>query len=226
MRKLIPLAGAVILAAATPAAAQYDYDRPGYVQQDSYGYQMRLDRLAERFDTAVRGGRVPVSQQRRIRAELRNLRLLDRQHAAGGYGESERQELQDRIRGLQRMIADALRNSPYGDAYSDYRDARDPDYDRNWDQRGDDYRSDDYWEDERDDRGSTYPYDRGYGDDRGYGAYGVGDRLPDAWMNYGVPMQYRYRYPDNAYYSYRYDGRFIYEVDRRTGRITRIIDAR
>lgn len=234
MRKLLLLAGAAMIAAATPAAAQYGYSF----------YQDRIERLAARLENGIRDGRIVRGEAQRLRWELRNLRLLERQHRNGGFSRSEREELQLRIDGLDRRVRQAIRNPNYrdprwdrdNDGYDDryesdrgydrddrYRDDRDDRYDddrydadRDDDDRYDDRMDDDRWDDDRRD-----PDYRG-----GWQGFRVGDRLPPTYNQYNVPLEYYRQYRDNERFIYRYDGRAIYEVDRRNGRITRVIDAR
>ena len=222
MHKLLLLAGAAMIAAATPASAQYGY---GF-------YQDRIERLAARLETGIRDGRIVRGEAQRLRWELRNLRLLERQHRSGGFSRPEREELQLRIEGLDRRIRQAIRNPRY----------RDPRWDRDndgWDDRYEDdrgYDRDGRWDGDPDDRDPRYGGDR-YDDDRwedrrapGYGGgwrgFRVGDMLPPTYNQYNVPLEYHGRYRDNDRFLYRYDGRVIYEVDRRNGRITRVIEAR
>jgi hypothetical protein len=236
MHKLLLLAGAAMIAAATPAAAQYGYSF----------YQDRIGRLADRLETGIRDGRIVGGEAQRLRWELRNLRLLERQHSGGGLSRAEREELQLRIEGLDRRIRQAIRNpyhrDPRWDRDNDGRDDRyedDRGYDRDGRQDGDLYDRDGRYGDDRydDDRDDDDRYDRTDGDrwddDRRDPAYGggrsgfrVGDTLPPTYNQYNVPLEYYREYRDNAYYIYRYDGRAIYEVDRRNGRITRVIEAR
>ncbi len=242
MHKLLLLAGAAMIAAATPAAAQYGYSF----------YQDRIGRLADRLETGIRDGRIVGGEAQRLRWELRNLRLLERQHSGGGLSRSEREELQLRIEGLDRRIRQAIRNPRY----------RDPRWDRDndgWDDRYEDdrgYDRDSRRDGDPDDRDGRYGSDR-YDDDRydddrfddgppdgrrdddrwdddrrgpdnrgGWSGFRVGDTLPPTYNQYNVPLEYYRQYRDNERFLYRYDGRAIYEVDRRNGRITRVIDAR
>lgn len=242
MRKLIVMTGAALLAASVPAAAQYGYDF----------YQTRIARLGDRLETGIRDGRISRSEAQRLRYELRNLRVLERQHSRGGFSQPERNELQTRIEYLDRRIRSAIGNRDYRgrgydrdgrydrdrDGYDDRYD-RDNDgysdrYDRDRDGYNDRYdRDDDGYNDryDRDDDGYNDRYDRnadGYDDRYGrgdYRRYGAGDQLPQSYNVYNVPVEYQGRYRDNARFYYRFDGRAIYEVDRGTGRITRVIEA-
>lgn len=239
MRKLTILTGAALLAVGVPAAAQWGYSF----------YQDRIERLSDRLETSVRDGRISQREAYRLRYELRNLRLVERGHSRGGFSQPERQELQQRIDSLDRRIRDAIGDRDWRDRRDGRGYDRDDDsYDDRYDRDGDGYSDtydrdrdgyDDRYDRNRDGYGDRYDQDRdGYDDryerDRGMDPndavsnrrYGPGDQLPSSYNNYNVPVEYQSRYRDNARYQYRYDGRAIYEVDRRTGRITRVIEAR
>jgi hypothetical protein len=85
-------------------------------------------------------------------------------------------------------------------------------YDRNQAYRDDDrYARDDRNRDDRDD---------GYGDEDGI-ELRVGDRATGDL--YGVPDQYRARFRDTPYVYYRYGAGNVYQIDARSGAVTRVI---
>ena len=77
--------------------------------------------------------------------------------------------------------------------------------------RGQAYREDDRYRDDRDDN---------YDDEDGI-ELRVGDRATGDL--YGVPAQYRARFRDTPYVYYRYGAGNIYQIDARTGAVTRVI---
>jgi hypothetical protein len=233
---MLALTGAALIAASAPAAAQYGYDF----------YQDRIERIGQRLETGIRDGRINRSESYRLRTELRNLRRLERQHRIGGFSQPERTELQGRIDFLDRRVREAIQNRNYpgrpydrdfdiDDRYDRNNDGIDDRYDRDLDGYDDRYDRDrDGYRDryDRDQDGYDDRYERDRGADPDFSdvprsrRYGAGDQLPSSYNVYNVPVEYQSRYRDNVRYYYRFDGRAIYEVDRATGRITRVIDAR
>ena len=209
-------------------------------------YQDRIERIAQRLEIGIRDGRINRNEAYRFRTDMRNLRLLERQHRGGGFSQPERTELLGRIDYLDRRVRAAIENRDYRDrrydrpADWDERYDRDADgYDDRYDRNRDGYN--DRYDPDGDGRNDAYDrdsdgYDDRYERDRGYDPYqavggvnrryGAGDQLPPSYNYYNVPVEYQSRYRDNIRYYYRFDGNSIYEVDRATGRITRVIDAR
>ncbi len=236
MRRMLALTGAALIAASAPAMAQYGYDF----------YQDRIERIGQRLETGIRDGRISRSESYRLRTELRNLSRLERQHAIGGFSQPERTELQGRIDYLDRRVRDAIQNRDYpgrrydrdfdvDDRYDRNDDGIDDRYDRDLDGYDDRYDRDrdgynDRFDRDEDGYDDRYEGDRGFDpnddDGRRSSRYRAGDQLPPSYNVYNVPVEYRSRYRDNVRFHYRFDGRAIYEVDRATGRITRVIDAR
>jgi hypothetical protein len=203
------------LAVAAPAGAQTGYSSgTGYGQDNRYGYQddwngstgfdTRLNQMEIRIQDGVTAGTIDRREAFRLRAQLRNLRRLETRYSYNGLSQTERRDLQQRLRALRQdvRIADGRR-----------------DYDRYG------YDGDRYDNGGRGYYGSGGPYEEVPGcDDRGLGGvvsnlFGngclrVGQRVTG---NLGsVPYQYRNRYRDGGGVYYRSDGRAIYRIDART----------
>jgi hypothetical protein len=185
------LAAVSALAAAAPVAAQ-----------SWQGNRSNVARLQMQLDTGVRRGEITRREAMPLRASLDQLVRMERHFSAGGFSRSERNTLQMRSAGLDRMIDRAAQNGNRTAGWSrdDRRDfARD-------DRR--EYGGKDGFAmaDRRDDRG-----DRFSGDVR------IGQRFNDRQV--ALPMQYRARYQDSDASYYRYDDDRIYQIDRRSGLI-------
>jgi len=144
MKKLVGALVAVsALAVAMPAAAQNyggrDYDRGysdrGYGDYGSYrydrgrgyGYETPVQRMRERIENGVRAGTITRGEAARLRAELQEIRRLDRAyHRDGRISQWERSDIDRRIRRLQDQLRRYRANDNYrGDGYrDDYRDGR------------------------------------------------------------------------------------------------------
>ena len=119
-----------------------------------------------------------------------------------------------------RYDSPAYNGGTYGNAYGnrgyptnqDGQYGQSGQYDRNQAYRDDDRyaRNDRY----RDDRDGDY-------DDEDGIALRVGDRATGDL--YGVPAQYRARFRDSPYFYYRYGAGNIYQIDARSGAVTRVI---
>lgn len=212
---LLSVAAVAIMASSAPASAQF-----GNVIQDTIrglfdgngsGFSNRLAGLDQRIRDAFQRGEISSGEAQRLRDELFDLRQLEERYRQGGLDRNERFELQQRLERFERRFQDA-------------RDDRGDRYDR----------------DDRDDRDNRWD-----NDDRDYGRNGcppglakknngclppgqakkIGDRYDDSYGR--VPSQFGDRYRDTQRYTYRSDGSGrIYQIDRRTGRIVRVIDAR
>jgi hypothetical protein len=235
MLKLKLLTGAMALAAAAPAAAQY---YPNYNYQ--YGdVRSRIEQLGQRLERGIQDRRLTRQEAFSLRQELRSLRDLERRYASNGINAYERGELNRRIANLRERLRIALRNDEYRgrdydrDGRGGYgRDGqweydRDRDDDRDWD----DDRDDDRWDrrGEWDERGRWNDCPPGL-ERRNNGCVPPGQerRWDDddhdrsgGW--YAVPERYRYQYRDTDRYYYRYRDGYIYQMDRRTNRTVNTI---
>lgn len=213
MRKLAFLAGALLASTAVPAAAQY-YGGGGNLQ-------VRIEQLQARIQANVQSGRLTRGEAESLRAELRQLRQLERQFSQDGLSVTERDELQRRIQSLQQRVQSERRDGDYRDRDRDGR------YDR----------------DDRRDRDDRYDRDDDRDDDR-YGRncppglakknngclppgqakkmMREGDRYQEG-MGYELPERYRYQYRDTNRYFHRYSDGRIYRIDRRTFIIIAVI---
>ncbi|HWH17177.1 MAG TPA: hypothetical protein VNT77_02400 [Allosphingosinicella sp.] len=196
---LLTIAGVSALGLAAPAAAQF-----------GSGIEGRIDQLQARIQVGVQNGSITRNEAMMLRQQLRQLRDYGRLLASDGLTRAERDQLQMRIQTLQQQIRIAERN----------RDFRNP-RDRDWD--------DDRWDDDdrRYDNGRFCPPGLAR-KNNGCMPPGQVGRSGDRYQNQfgGLPSQYRNQFRDTNRYFYRYDNGRIYQVDRRTGTIVRVIDVR
>lgn len=217
MKKLVFAFAAVsALAVSAPAAAQYSnrYDNNA---DFSTRFDYRIDQLEDRLDSGIRVGEIDRRESRDLRRQIYDLNRLEAQYSANGLSNSERQELQRRIRDVRQNLRLA--------------DGRDD----GWYDRNDRYGSWDRWDDDRyTGRGGPYEdADDYYACERttrsGIGGvidsvlgtnrcYGVGDRVSSTGL-YAVPSAYRSQYRDGSGYYYRSDGQRIYRIDTRTNTV-------
>ena len=229
MKTLLVSLAVSAAAITSPAAAQYPSD--GYQNRgDNYrddsragaNIAPRIEQMRLRIQAGVRSGAISRREAVSLRANLRSLMQLERQYSRSGLTNSERQELQTRLRALRQDVrrADGGVNS----RYDDWDRQNDRDDDR-YDGRG--YGTDGRWdEDDRDDDdrqpshrgGIGGPIDNVLG--RNEATLQVGQRAPSNL--YGVPYEYRDRYRDTSQSYYRSDGRQIYQIDARTQAVVRI----
>ena len=200
MRKLKLLAGALLLTAGMPAAAQYQTQ---YRSDNGYNYgnpRERIEQLSERVDRLVRDRRISRSDGSTIERELWSVRQMDRRFSQGGYSRFERQEMNRRLLGLEDRVRRAA-----GTGYTDDNDRRfgnrydrdgngwDDRYDRDGDGVNDSYDRDrNGWDDryDRDGDGINDSYDRdGNGWDDRYDR--DGDGLDDRYDQDGDPWDDR-----------------------------------
>ncbi|MFL6845600.1 MAG: hypothetical protein ACJ8ER_12050 [Allosphingosinicella sp.] len=241
MKKILLTMTAVgALAIAAPAAAQYSNVNAG----GTVGFSNRIAQLDARLQAGIRSGDVDRTEARNLRMELRELSRLDRQYSYNGYTQTERMDLQNRIRDLRQELRTADngrydRDNRYGswnddvyntntaryDRYGN-RDDRNGQYDRNGNPigatngyygQGGPYEPVDTYCENRGGIGGVL--DNVLGRDNCTG-YRVGSRVSG---NLGsVPSQYRYQYRDGNGVYYRSDGRNIYQIDARTDTVIRI----
>lgn len=127
MRKLLIslAAGATVLAAATPAAAQYqqrhDYNGgPGYNRGgvDPRELQARIDNLQRQIDSLGRSGRVRGESAGHLMEETRQLEYRLRSAARNGLRGYEARDIQQRIGLIESRVRYAAGNGNgrgYGD---------------------------------------------------------------------------------------------------------------
>lgn len=229
MKTLLVSLAVSAAAITSPAAAQYPSD--GYQNRgDNYrddgraGANMapRIEQMRLRIQAGVRSGAISRREAVSLRANLRSLTQLERQYSRSGLTNSERQELQTRLRALRQDVrrADGGANS----RYDDWDRQNDRDDDR-YDDRS--YGTDGRWdEDDRDDDDRQASQRGGIGGlidnvlGRNEATLQVGQRAPSNL--YGVPYEYRDRYRDTSQSYYRSDGRQIYQIDARTQAVVRI----
>jgi hypothetical protein len=205
MKKLLLSAVAVAaLGTAAPASAQI-----GGILQDGieglFGGGGRLGQLDNRIENSYRRGEISRAEAERLHSEYLQLRRLEQEYRVGGLSREERYDLQRRVEMLERRIDQAR----YGGGSRYDRDGR-------WDNSGDRYGRNGCPPGlARKNNGCLPP---GQAKKRG-DIYD--DRLGGMLSGFGA------RYRDNERFIYRSDntGR-IYQVDRRTGRIVRVIDTR
>ena len=219
MKKTLLLAAAAsALGVAVPAAAQY-YPAPNRVVPSQYGldnsYDVRINQLRTRLDAGVRAGTIDRREAYRLSRQIDDLQRLEDRYAYNGLTESERYDLQRRLRTVRQNVRVADNNS--------------------WD-RNERYGYDDRAYGYGPSAGAGYygqggPYDEVVCEQRGglgglidsvFGpnCFRVGDRAPSNL--YGVPSQYRGTYRDNSSIYYRSDGRAVYGIDARTNTVVSV----
>jgi hypothetical protein len=219
MKKTLLLAAAAsALGVAVPAAAQY-YSAPNRVVPGQYGldnsYDVRIAQLRQRLDAGVRAGTINSREAHRLSRQIDNLDRLEDRMAYNGLTESERYDLQRRIRAVRQNVRVADNNS--------------------WD-RYERYGYDDRAYGVGVGAGAGYygqggPYDEVVCEQRsgigslidsvfGPNCFRVGQRVPSNL--YGVPSQYRNTYRDNGSVYYRSDGRAVYGIDARTNTVVSV----
>lgn len=229
MKTLLVSLAVSAAAITSPAAAQYPSDGyqnrgDNYRDDDRAGANIapRIEQMRLRIQAGVRSGAISRREAVSLRANLRSLTQLERQYSRSGLTNSERQELQTRLRALRQDVrrADGGANS----RYDDWDRQNDRDDDR-YDDRS--YGTDGRWdEDDRDDDDRQASQRGGIGGlidnvlGRNEATLQVGQRAPSNL--YGVPYEYRDRYRDTSQSYYRSDGRQIYQIDARTQAVVRI----
>ena len=253
MKKLLTLMIAgTALAAAAPAAAQYQnqgYGNQGYGTQGyanaggTVGIANRIAQLDARLQAGIQSGAVSRQEAQSLRAQLRQLRQLERQYSYNGLSQQERRDLQQRLRSVRQQLraADEGRfdqDSRYGswdDGYDNGGYAQggynngaynNGGYNNGGYNNGG-YNNGGY-------NGQGGPYQDEYCESRG-GLGGVIDRVVGrdnctgfqvgqrvSGNLYSVPSEYRYQYRDGNGVYYRSDGRQIYQIDARTNTVIRV----
>lgn len=228
MRKDLLALAAGAAFAAVPAAAQYaNVNASGGI-----GIQNRIAQLDARLQAGLQNGAISRAEAQELRPQLRELRMLERRYSANGLTQTERQDLQARIRTVRQQLRDADGN--WGNRYTNWGDDDDYAYGSGYGQNGYGNQPGYY--------GQGGPYEAPYREvsqvcgTRGNGILGhllgrilggdsdncldVGERVSG---NLGaVPWQYRDQFRDSGSTVYRSDGQHIYQVDARTGTVLRI----
>jgi hypothetical protein len=214
---LLSMAAVGAIAVAAPAAAQ-NWSNPN--AGGGMGISNRIAQLDARVQAGIQSGDINRTEARTLRMQVRQLRDLERQYSYNGLTQSERQDLQQRLRTLRQDIRIAD-NGRYD------RDTR-----YSWDDR---YDNGGY-------TGQGGPYEQPYdaycdtSSRRGIGgliegvlgrnndncSLRVGSRVSSSL--YAVPSQHRYRFRDGNGVYYRSDGRNIYQIDARTQTVLRVYD--
>lgn len=217
---LIVTAAVSAFAITAPASAQYSNRSNNAYGDFDTRFDYRMDELEARLDSGIRAGVINRREARDLRWQLSELTRLESQYSRNGFNETERQDLQLRMRTLRQNLRVA-------DNRSD-----------GWYDRNDRYGSwDDY--DSRY-RGVGGPYGDGVDDayqapprsglggliDSVFGTSSlrVGQRAPGNL--YSVPSQYRGAYRDGPGVYYRSDGRSIYQIDSRTDTVVQVFPMR
>ncbi|HEX8379442.1 MAG TPA: hypothetical protein VF619_02695 [Allosphingosinicella sp.] len=211
---LLSMAAVSAIAVAAPAAAQTGYGYNNVNAGGGVGISNRIAQLDARVQAAIQTGEIDRTEARNLRMQVRQLQRLERQYSLNGLTQSERQDLQQRLRTLRQ----------------DIRIADNGRYDR--DTRFGNWQDDGY-------NGQGGPYEQSYDtacDTRSGGVIGgvidsVLGRSNDCGLRvgarasgnlYSVPSQYRYQYRDGNGVYYRSDGRNIYQIDARTNTVLRV----
>lgn len=209
------MAALAALSVAAPAAAQ-----------PWNGHRNHSGELQMQIDAGFRSGAISQNEATTLRASLRRLVQLERRFSPNGISGRENALLRQRSNALRQQINVAERS---GAGRSDRdRASWDDRYDRehraDWENRYARDR-DAAWEsrDGRGDRfGSNARFDRPNRGDRFAGDARIGQHTS---MRMGVlPAQYRDEFRDDEDVYYRYDDRRIYQIDRRTDLILRLLD--
>jgi hypothetical protein len=221
------------IAVAGPAAAQSGYGNSGYGNngyQNGYGNNVnaggtmglssRIAQLDARLSAGIQSGDINRTEARELRMQLRDLQRLERQYSYNGLTQTERQDLQQRLRALREDIRMAD-NGRY-DRDTRYGSNDDPYYNNSgaYNGRGGPYEQpyDDYCtSNTRGGVGGLIDGVLGRNDNCGLR---VGGRATGSL--YSVPSQYRYQYRDGNGVYYRSDGRNIYQIDARTNTVLRV----
>lgn len=236
---LLATAAVAALTTAVPASAQVgDLLRQGLASILGSGgasIEPQLRELNNRIQTAYQRGSISQSESSRLQDELRVIARLEQNYRQDGISRDERDDLQQRLRSVEVRIQQA--------SYGDNRDGRYDNRDGRYDNRDGRY-------DDRHDHNDPDDHDNGYdrngrwGDNDGrYGrdcppglakknngclppgqAKKRGDRYSNQYG--GVPSGYGDRFRDTQQYIYRYNDGRIYQIDRYTNRIVRVITVR
>jgi hypothetical protein len=225
MKKLLLSMAAVgALAAAAPALAQTGYGGYGNYGTNvnaggAVGISNRIAQLNARLNAGIQAGVISRTESRSLRMQMRQLQRLERQYSYNGLTQTERQDLQMRLRTLRQDIRVAD-NGRY-DRDTRFGSWNDTNYNNDvYTGQGGPYESADAYCDNSSRGVIGGVIDSVLGRDDNCGTLRVGSR---AMGNlYAVPSQYRYQFRDGNGVYYRSDGRAIYQIDARTGTVLRV----
>ena len=211
---LLAMSAVAALAAAMPAAAQYQ-DRYSSQYGQDVSFEARIDALRARLDAGLRQGTIDRREAWTLRRQLGELQRLEDRYSLNGFTRFERDDLQQRLRAVRQdlRVAD---NGGY-DRYDRYSwdDGRwDNRYPRAIAGRGGPY--EDVVVCER--RGGVIGFLDELTGDRD--CFTVGQRV--TFDLDPVPYAYRSRYRDSGDVYYRSDGRAIYGIDARTNAVVEV----
>jgi hypothetical protein len=223
-RFLLATAAVAGLAISVPASAQGgDLLRQGIesiLGGGSGGVSSHIGELNSRIQSAYQRGDISQSEASRLQSELRAIAQREQSYRSGGISRSERDDLHRRLQSLESRIQQASYNRDGRDGRDDHWDDRDG----RWDDRND---RDERWSDRDRRNGRDCPpglAKKSNGCQPPGQAMKQGDRYNSQYGR--VPASYGERYRDTQRYLYRYNDGRIYQVDRRTGRVVRVSDAR
>lgn len=209
MKKLLLTLSAVsALAVAVPAAAQYPY-QTNVNANANLTIAQRIAQLDARVDAGVRARTINWREARDLRAQVRELRRMERQYSYNGLTRAERTALRDRLRNVRQQV----RLADGGNTYYDRAWA----YDDNnaYQGQGGLYEPVDACET----MGATTTGIGGVIQNLlgGNRCLRIGQRVPTNL--YAVPYQYSGQFRDGGGVYYRSDGRLIYQIDARTNTV-------
>ena len=203
------------LSVAMPAAAQ-----------PWNGHRTHSGELQMQIEAGFNSGAISHNEATTLRDRLRQLVQLERRFSPNGISGRENAVLQQHSNALRQQIGLAER-SGYGRSDRDraaWNDRYDREHRADWENRYARDR-DAAWEgrDGRGERfGSDARFDRPNRGDRFAGDARIGQRTSMRMV--ALPRQYRGEFRDNEDVYYRYDDRRIYQIDRRTDLILRLLD--
>ena len=234
---LLASAAVAALTASVPASAQVgDFLRQGLASILGSGgatIEPQLRELNNRIQTGYQRGTISQPEALRLQEELRSIAQREQAYRQGGISRAEQDDLQQRLRSVEGRIQQAS----YGSNRDGRYDNRNGQYDR--DDRDD--RDGRYDREDRDDRDNGYDRDGRWSDNNGRDCPpglakkhngclppGQAKQARDRYNNqYGrVPNTYADRFRDTQQYIYRYNDGRIYQIDRYTNRIIRVISVR
>ncbi|HEX2763119.1 MAG TPA: hypothetical protein VHM92_04640 [Allosphingosinicella sp.] len=218
---LFSAAAIAALATATPASAQLgdivqrEILRQGVQNLLGGNGSSRVGQLDDRIQRAYQRGEISQQEASALHREYLELREIERDYRRGGLSRNERYDLERRIDRLEQRIQDA-RNDRDGSYDRDGRWDRDDD-DRNWDRD-----DDDRWDRDDDDRYGRNACPRGLAKkNNGCLPPGQAKKMERYEDRYGDSHRGDTRYV----YQRQSDGR-VFQIDRRTGEVVRIIRPR
>jgi hypothetical protein len=220
---LLSMAAMGAIAVAAPAAAQTNWNN-NVNAGGGMGISNRIAQLDARLSAGIQAGEINRTEARNLRMEIRQLQRLEQQYSYNGLTQSERQDLQQRLRTLREDIRMAD-NGRY-DRDNRFGNWNDPYYNNNnvYTGQGGPYEQpyDTYCDSSSSRGGIGGLIDGVLGRNDNGCSLRVGARATSNL--YSVPSQYRYRFRDGNGVYYRSDGRQIYQIDARSQTVLRIYD--